>query len=420
MPQISAEDIVDVYPFKKGDVSLSKMKPVQKDRLEKKHKEAKQKIESNKVKPIVLDKSGRIVNGHHRYDVYKELGQDKVPAIIVDASLEELMDRFKHTAKEEGGAGGGGGGAGAGAGAGGGAAGGTGGSTGGDGGATSSSGDSGSADSGDAGDSGSDSAEATPTPAPSRAYFIGSMAPYKKSKKKKKKKKKQSFKFGQGVYEDEIEFKSDIGAVLEKCWKGYKKKGMKTMFGKRVPNCVKNESIEPNFDFEWDEAKRYPEFEKLGKDKWIELAKSGKEEKITDASNINNTDAGAPESFYDLEKDKQQRALQQIARGDVELPIIARYSDGHLELIGGNTRLTAMMLRKGSAKVWMFDVPDEILDENFKDGKVKGKSRPGRVKKAGASCKGSVSSLRAKAKKYGGEKGKMYHWCANMKGGKKK
>ena len=25
----------------------------------------------------------------------------------------------------------------------------------------------------------------------------------------------------------------------EKCWKGYKKKGMKTMFGKRYPNCVK-------------------------------------------------------------------------------------------------------------------------------------------------------------------------------------
>ena len=63
--------------------------------------------------------------------------------------------------------------------------------------------------------------------------------------------------------------------------------------------------------------------------------------------------------------------------------------------------------------------PDEI-DENFKDGKVKGKSRPGRVKKAGASCKGSVTSLRAKAKKYSGERGKMYHWCANMKGGKKK
>lgn len=60
------------------------------------------------------------------------------------------------------------------------------------------------------------------------------------------------------------------------------------------------------------------------------------------------------------------------------------------------------------------------VEENFADGKVKGKSRPGRVKRAGASCKGSVTDLRAKARKYGGEKGKMYHWCANMKSGKKK
>ena len=59
------------------------------------------------------------------------------------------------------------------------------------------------------------------------------------------------------------------------------------------------------------------------------------------------------------------------------------------------------------------------FDENYKDGKVKGKSRPGRVKRAGASCKGSVTDLRARAKKYGGEKGKMYHWCANMKSGRK-
>jgi len=59
------------------------------------------------------------------------------------------------------------------------------------------------------------------------------------------------------------------------------------------------------------------------------------------------------------------------------------------------------------------------IEENYADKKVKGKSRPGRVKRAGASCKGSVTELRKKAKKYGGEKGKMYHWCANMKGGKK-
>jgi len=62
----------------------------------------------------------------------------------------------------------------------------------------------------------------------------------------------------------------------------------------------------------------------------------------------------------------------------------------------------------------------EILAaENFKDGKIKGKSRPGRVKKSGASCNGSVTDLRKKAKNASGEKAKMYHWCANMKGGKK-
>ena len=62
---------------------------------------------------------------------------------------------------------------------------------------------------------------------------------------------------------------------------------------------------------------------------------------------------------------------------------------------------------------------DGGVGENFADGKVKGKSRPGRVKRAGASCKGSVTSLRQKAKQ-GGEKGKMYHWCANMKSGRNK
>ncbi len=61
----------------------------------------------------------------------------------------------------------------------------------------------------------------------------------------------------------------------------------------------------------------------------------------------------------------------------------------------------------------------ESVEENFADGKKKGKSRPGRVKKSGASCNGSVTSLRKRAKNASGEKAKMYHWCANMKGGKK-
>ena len=381
--------------------------------------------------------------------------------------------------------------------------------------------------------------------------------------------------------------------------------------------------VKPQLDVEWAEALRYPEFRKIGKAAWIELASKGKAVAITDASDINNTDAADPDSFKNLDPSKQKRALAQVEKGNIELPIVAVYSDGYKELVGGNTRLTAMMAKHGKATVWQFEVPDEVatlaesfnqpypvkviqspgsddykaalrlpdgtgmeilftehggiwdmefyrggtqdvtgegdafrifatmmeavrqfirmekpgavsftatkdvpegqdpesraklytrmverfadslgynayiddygdmveyelvnkkhvskgidegliyygnctqdeavddifgdvsefarqvelhgdefeidnlvvkyddeedvhhfyMKENFADGKKKGKSRPGRVKKAGASCKGSVSSLRAKAKKYSGEKGKMYHWCANMKAGKKK
>ena len=63
---------------------------------------------------------------------------------------------------------------------------------------------------------------------------------------------------------------------------------------------------------------------------------------------------------------------------------------------------------------------NEDIDENFADGKKKGKSRPGRVKRSGASCNGSVTALRKRAKNSSGEKRRMYHWCANMKSGRKK
>lgn len=39
-------------------------------------------------------------------------------------------------------------------------------------------------------------------------------------------------------------FKGFTQPLDEKCWPGYKKKGMKTMFGKRYPNCVKKEEVE--------------------------------------------------------------------------------------------------------------------------------------------------------------------------------
>lgn len=41
------------------------------------------------------------------------------------------------------------------------------------------------------------------------------------------------------INDDTIKMETKEGELTEKCWPGYTQKGMKTMFGKRYPNCVK-------------------------------------------------------------------------------------------------------------------------------------------------------------------------------------
>lgn len=44
----------------------------------------------------------------------------------------------------------------------------------------------------------------------------------------------------------------EVEVIDEACWKGYEKKGMKTMFGKKYPNCVKKEEVEKVDEACWD------------------------------------------------------------------------------------------------------------------------------------------------------------------------
>ena len=61
----------------------------------------------------------------------------------------------------------------------------------------------------------------------------------------------------------------------EKCWKGYEKKGMKTMFGKRYPNCVKKTRSEGVLDDALELDKRMGELHKKV-DKDVKRMKKGK------------------------------------------------------------------------------------------------------------------------------------------------
>jgi len=127
--------------------------------------------------------------------------------------------------------------------------------------------------------------------------------------------------------------------------------------------------------------------------------------------------------------DNMMRFVDKIIAGKKIKPIVIVPYKGKGLIVDGHHRYFAH-IKAGVDKIpaviadpkdltWRDDVPESV-QENFADGKKKGKSRPGRVKRSGASCKGSVTSLRKRAKNASGEKAKMYHWCANMKSGKKK
>ena len=78
-----------------------------------------------------------------------------------------------------------------------------------------------------------------------------------------------------------------------RCWKGYKKKGMKTMFGKRVPNCVKNEDVDFCVncgDLVFSESVD-ENLKKWFKDKWVRL---GSDAKIRGDCAIGSSSEGKP------------------------------------------------------------------------------------------------------------------------------
>ena len=325
--------------------------------------------------------------------------------------------------------------------------------------------------------------------------------------------------------------------VLEgtRCWKGYKKKGTKKMFGKTVPNCVKNEDVtqlkpqtsgtkKPTFSKqnaqkafeEWSNGAAVDtDIEIVGNDNqlyYIRQNTDGDSQHfkddhwyLTDANNtIVDTESypdpgnllfshsaegyepihpddldenfadgkpGSSITLYNVKGEKKVftvdkvsptgsmmvsgNGLNRIIVGNTPNAVTFNVRDPNYKIRAPGFQMqgkavrdispadldNAIMQIKNTIKTFPknqlgyndlladyfalkfkkdSDTVNSMQHENFADGKKKGKSKPGRVKRAGASCNGSVTDLKAKAKKYSGEKGKMYQWCANMKSGKKK
>lgn len=105
MPQVDMDHVEDDFKTRRGTVSFSKLRPVQTDRVPGLVNKTIDMILQNRVdKPIMVDKNGYIVNGHHRYDAYKKLGAKpdfQVPVVMIFATLEEIINKYPHTTSDE-------------------------------------------------------------------------------------------------------------------------------------------------------------------------------------------------------------------------------------------------------------------------------------------------------------------------------
>jgi hypothetical protein len=110
----------------------------------------------------------------------------------------------------------------------------------------------------------------------------------------------------------------------------------------------------PNFENEWEEAVRYPEFEDIGKEEWIKLAAQGKPvafSKIKDV--LGNVDLDVDR----LEEPKKKRFEQALGRGVIELPIAVKFGEQDYDLVAGNTRLSGLVKNGIDPIIWTVNSP---------------------------------------------------------------
>jgi hypothetical protein len=111
----------------------------------------------------------------------------------------------------------------------------------------------------------------------------------------------------------------------------------------------------PNFDSEWEEAQRYPEFVEMGRLEWIKRGKAGY---VVNYSQIKDILGNVDLDFNGLHPIKKKFVLQYIKDGLVEHPIVVKFSDTDYDLVAGNTRLSGLVKFGHDPKLWVVDISD--------------------------------------------------------------
>ena len=186
-------------------------------------------------------------------------------------------------------------------------------------------------------------------------------------------------------------------------------------------SILKSGAIKPNFDHEHTTEKDPRPYISLSRDKRFDMFGSLPITLVIDQTKLGSSHKIVPYDSFASDDDFEKRSSgSSEAEERVYKPIPISYIKYVILRNANWVDSQAVLAAAKTANIPVVDLNGKPITENFADGKKKGKSRPGRVKRAGASCNGSVTSLRKRAKNSSGEKARMYHWCANMKSGRKK
>ena len=110
----------------------------------------------------------------------------------------------------------------------------------------------------------------------------------------------------------------------------------------------------PNFEHEWSEALRYREFEKMGKNKWLE--KASKDFEICNFNSIKEILNNVDLDYDTLEDEKKKRFEKHFKEGEVEIPMVVKFGENDYDLLGGNTRLAGLICKGINPKLWVVDM----------------------------------------------------------------
>ena len=149
-------------------------------------------------------------------------------------------------------------------------------------------------------------------------------------------------------------FKNKVALAFEKDPEGTMKKYQQLRASpKPTPESMNEMAYQkPNFERVWDQVKHNAFVNSMGLEKWLEVANTGKDSKISKPS-LDNV----------LDYDPMVKAKDKLMRSHVDMPIILKTPMGDYHLLSGNSVLKGIMNIHGNAKVWYIDASQETANE---------------------------------------------------------